>query len=146
MRNVASALLLGIACVGLTACGDAESNTVENSALAADQFDDVTMNTGSSIEAEPGVAADGSSTAAANWPSGTRIVEERGVTYRIDPDGTRVALSENESRIIVENGVRYRLDPGGARVRIDERGLVVDVERPDVDVDLPDVDVEVNRQ
>ncbi len=74
------------------------------------------------------------SAAGGNWPAGTRIVVENGTTYRIGPDGARVALGPNDSRIVVENGVRYRVDPGGARVRIDENGVAVDVAPPNVTV------------
>lgn len=67
-------------------------------------------------------------TSAGAWPQGTRIVVEDGVTYRIGPDGVRVALGPNDSRIVIEEGVRYRVDPDGTRVRIDEQGVVIDVD------------------
>jgi hypothetical protein len=66
--------------------------------------------------------------AATAWPEGARIVVEEGVTYRIDPEGSRVRLGPEESRIIVEDGVRFRVDPDGNRIRIDERGAVIDVD------------------
>nr|MDQ4088302.1 hypothetical protein [Pseudomonadota bacterium] len=66
-------------------------------------------------------------------------VQENGVTFRVNPDGTRVRLGENDVRIVEENGVRYRVDPRGTRVRIDDQGL-------DVDVDLPDVDLGINEK
>ena len=80
------------------------------------------------------------------FPKGARIVEEKGVTYRIDPDGTRVALTATDSRIVVEGGNRYRVDPDGTRVRINDDGLDIDIDGPDVDVGIndkgnPDIDV-----
>lgn len=73
-----------------------------------------------------------SATTASNWPEGSRIVVDNGVTYRVMPNGTRVELGPNDSRIVVENGIRYRVDPGGTRVRIDENGVAVDVTPPTV--------------
>lgn len=143
MKRFAFTALLGVACAGLAACGERETNRAENALAPADEFNTTATGTGdlNAVGSDPATAS-----AAASWPREARIVEENGVTYRIDPDRTRVRLGENDARIVVENGVRYRVDPGGARVRIDERGLVVDVDRPDVDVDLPDVDAEVNGQ
>jgi hypothetical protein len=67
------------------------------------------------------------------WPAGTRIVVDNGVTYRIEPGGARIALGPNDSRIVVENGTRFRVDPSGTRVRIDENGAVIDVDSADTD-------------
>ena len=121
MRRTALTLFAGAAALALAACDTAADNEAAN---AADN------------EAAAG-EGDGTATAAASWPSGARIVEEDGVTFRLDPDGSRVRLTDTDSRIVVENGVRFRVDPDGSRVRIDERGL-------DIDVDAPDVDVGVN--
>jgi hypothetical protein len=81
-------------------------------------------------------------TASADWPAGTRIVEEDGVTYRVNTDDTRVAIEDGSNRVVVENGVRYRVDGGGVRHRIDDDGI---------DLDLPaiegvDVDVGTNKK
>lgn len=60
-----------------------------------------------------------------SWPEGARIVVEDGVTYRIDPDGARIALGAEDARVEIVDGVRYRIDPGGARVRIDDQGTTI---------------------
>ena len=114
--GLASASLLGLA-----ACGD--TDTANDAAPA-----------GEAAEAENAAPTQ---TAAAAWPKGARIVEEGDVVYRIDPDGTRVVLTDTDSRIVVEDDVRFRVDPDGTRVRIDDAGL---------EVDLPDVDVGVNEK
>ncbi|HEX6375048.1 MAG TPA: hypothetical protein VFZ91_04950 [Allosphingosinicella sp.] len=123
MNKLVLATTLGAACLALAACGDADTNMADANNVAA---------TGD---------AGGSVTASA-FPKGARIVEENGVTYRVDADGTRVVLGANDSRIVVENDVRYRVDPDGTRVRIDPEGAVIDIDLPDVD--LPDVDVGIN--
>ncbi len=136
MKKLLLAASLGLA---LAACGD----TGTNDTSAADNGADAAAAGESANGAAP---AAGSQTAAATFPRGARIVEEDGVTYRIDADGTRVRLGENESRIVVDNGVRYRVDPDGSRVRIDQEGVAIDVDLPDVDVGInekgnPDIDV-----
>jgi hypothetical protein len=104
---------------------------------------------GSSYE---GSAADynaATSATASSWPEGARIVEEGGVTYRIDPGGARVRLEPSDSRIVVENGVRYRVDPGGTRVRIDDTGAIVSVGPDGVETTVPvsgNTSVTVNSQ
>ena len=87
-------------------------------------------------------------TAASGWPEGARIIEEGGVTYRIDPGGARIRLGPSDSVIVVEDGVRYRVDPGGTRVRIDDEGLAVRVDPGDVSatVNAGDTSVTVNSQ
>ena len=80
-------------------------------------------------------------TASADWPAGTRIVEEDGSVYRVDPNGTRVAIDDGSWRIVTEDGTRYRVDPAGSRVRIDERGI--DLEGVASGPDIPGVDVDV---
>ena len=119
---------LAAAALGLAACGGGE--TEANEAVADGGF-----------ETDANESA-GAATAEGSFPEGARIVEENGVTYRVDPDGTRTALGPNDARIVEENGVRYRVDPDGGRIRIDERGLAL----PGVDVDLPDVDVGINEK
>jgi hypothetical protein len=137
MNKLALVTALGASCLALAACGgDSDSNAAEagNGANAAETLG----------------PAEGNGTAAAGaFPKGARIVEEGGVTYRVDADGTRVALGPNESRIVVENDVRYRVDPDGTRVRIDPQGASIDVDLPDVDlpdVDVPDVDAGINKK
>jgi len=85
-------------------------------------------------EAETTEAATTATTASADWPKGTRIVEDGGKTYRVDPDGTRVVIDNNEWRIVTEDGKRYRVSDAGTRVRIDDDGI--DLDLSDVDVDL----------
>jgi hypothetical protein len=135
MKKLALTAALGAACLGLAACGERDADTADaNNASAAGEAD----------------AADaGGNVGATAWAKDARIVEENGVTYRIDANGTRVALGANESRIVVENGVRYRVDPDGTRVKIDPEGVAIDVDLPDVDlpdVDAPDVDVGINEK
>ena len=124
-------ILAATLCAGVAACGSNESNTANDSAAG---------------EAVNGSASASTTTqtASAAFPRGARIVEENGVTYRVNADGTRVALGPNDARIVVEDNVRYRVDPDGTRVRIGDDGLEVDVDGPDVD--LPDVDVGVNEK
>ena len=122
---------LGATSLALSACGDSGTGNGANEANAAGAEND-------SAVAEGGEAGAGGNVAGGGWAAGTRIVEENGVTFRVDPDGTRVQLGENEARIVVENGVRYRVSDGN-RVRIDERGVDVDLDGPDI----PGVDVDV---
>jgi hypothetical protein len=135
MNKLALAAALGATSLALAACGDSGSGTADSNNVAA------AGDANGAAVAEGNAAANG----AAAWSKESRIVEENGITYRVDSDGTRVALGPNESRIVVENKVRYRVDPDGSRVKIDDRGVAIDL--PDVDlpdVDLPDVDAGVN--
>jgi hypothetical protein len=137
MKKFALAAAFGAACLGLAACGGSGGDGAGgNAAAAADEA--VPPPTAEANAMASAIAADSA------FPKGARIVEEEGVTYRIDPDGTRVRLSERDSRIVVENGIRYRVDPGGGRVRIDGRGLNIDLDTPDVKI--PDVDAGINRK
>lgn len=99
-------------------------------------------------ETETGTTADaGAAGATTNWPAGSRIVVEEGVTYRVEPGGTRVRLGPDDSRIVVENGTRFRVDPDGTRFRIDEQGAVVSTTDEGVTTDVrvgDDPSVEVN--
>jgi hypothetical protein len=107
----------------LSACGDSDGDT---------EADDTAV-------VETDTADAGAATAAAdpNWPAGTRIVEEDGVTYRVNADDTRVAIEDGSYRIVVEDGVRYRVDASGTRHRIDDDGLDIDLPAVEgVDVDL----------
>ena len=135
-------VLMASVCLGLAACGDRQANTTDESATTAGNASSETATTTQSTTTQ---------TATAAFPAGARIVEERGVTYRIDPNGTRVELGPTDSRIVVDSGVRYRVDPDGTRVRIDPQGAVIDVDVPDVRVGInekgnPDVDVTTNRR
>ena len=128
MKKLALTAALGAASLALGACQERAANTADEGVTAE------------------GSADNGTATATVVFPKGARIVEEDGVTYRIDPDGTRVTLAATDSRIVVEDGVRYRVDPDGTRVRIDPQGVAIDVDLPDVDVGIndkgnPDIDV-----
>ena len=106
----------GVLAFGLTACGDADEKDANSTAMT------------NGAETEAASADNGTSGAAATasaWPEGSRIVEEGGVTYRVERTGTRVRLGPNDSRIVVAEGVRYRVDPDGTRVRIDTSGSAV---------------------
>lgn len=134
MKKLALTAALGATCLALAACGDSDTNTAD--ANVADANGSLTGDAGTTVDANAAAGATASS-----FPKGSAIVEENGVTYRVDADGTRVRLGENDSRIVVENGVRYRVDPGGARVKIDDKGIDL---TPDIDV--PDVDVGINKK
>ena len=135
MRRIALTTALGAACLSLAACGGAETDRADDNAAAA------AAETGGADAADANAAASGGTS---SFASGSRIVEENGVTYRVDPDGTRIALGENDSRIVVENGTRFRVDPDGTRVRIGPDGASIDIDTPDIDA--PDVDVGVNEK
>jgi hypothetical protein len=137
MKKLALTAVLGATCVALAACGSRDTNTAD--ANMADANASLTGEAGSATVDANNAAA--GTAAASSFPKGSAIVEEKGVTYRVDADGTRVRLGENDSRIVVDNGVRYRVDPGGARVRIDDKGIDL---TPDIDV--PDVDVGINKK
>lgn len=135
MRHFAYTAALGTACLALAACGGAETETNtgdENTAAIA-------TDTGGMEDLDANTSASGGTS---TFAPGSRIVEEDGVTYRVDRDGTRVRLGENDSRIVVDNGTRYRVDPDGTRVRIGSDGASIDVDTPDID--LPDVDAGIN--
>lgn len=132
MKRLALTTAVAVAALGLAAC-NAETTETNNVAMDGNEVTDTSADSATTT----------TTTTTSNW-QGARIVEENGVTYRVDADGTRVALGPNESRIVVEDNVRYRVDPDGTRVRIGDDGLEVDVDGPDVD--LPDVDVGVNEK
>lgn len=92
-------------------------------------------------------SASETTTASAAFPRGARIVEEDGVTFRIDPDGTRIRLGDADSRILVENDVRFRVDPDGSRVRIGPDGAEIEVDnvRADIDSDGPALELNSGR-
>ena len=124
MKKLLVSGALGVAVSALSACG---SNTDTDETVAVDT-------------ATPTATV---TTAAADWPAGTRIVEEGGATYRVDPGGTRVAIDDGSWRIVTEGDTRYRVDPAGTRVRIDDEGL--DLEGAASGPDIPGVDVDVGR-
>ncbi len=139
MKRFALIAAMGASCLAIAACSRDDS-------AANNSYDNVSATESAGAEgADANGAGAGAGAAASNaFPKGARIVEEKGVTYRIDPDGTRVALTETDSKIVIEDGKRYRVDPDGTRVRIDDRGLSIDL--PDVDVGIndkghPDIDV-----
>ena len=139
MKRFVLIAALGVASFGLAGCGDretADSNGAGNVIGAEGGAGTVT-------EGSP-VTTSATGTA---FPKGARIIEEGGVTYRVDADGTRVRLGDNESRIVLENGTRFRVDPDGSRVRISEQGLEVDLD-DDVNVrvgDNPSVEINTGR-
>ena len=105
---------------------------------ATNEADDNVSTAGDTVT----TADDGTAGATASVaPKGSRVVDEDGVTWRIDPDGNRVRLEG--VRIVTEDGVRYRVDPDGTRVRIDPEGIDIDIDTPDL---TPDVDVGINKK
>jgi hypothetical protein len=150
MNKLAWTAALGAACLGLSACG---SNADKANNSAGTGADGNGTATGTATVDGAGNGSAGSTAAAdPNWPRGTRIVEENGVSYRVNPDGTRVRLTASDARIVVDNGVRYRVRSDGTRVRIDNTGIDIDGPSiPGVDVDVGinrkgNLDVDVNTQ
>jgi hypothetical protein len=135
MTKLALAALLGASSLALAACGDkgADNKAADANATVTTEGTDAGMadTNGTTTTTTAGTA----------WPKGSRIVTEDDVTYRVDANGTRVALGPTDSHIVVENGVRYRVDPDGTRVKINDRGL--DIDLPDL---TPDVDVGTNEK
>ena len=126
MKKLFLSSMLGATALALAACGD--NDAASDEPVAVD-----------TATADATVA--GTTSAAADWPAGTRIVEEGGVTYRVDPAGARVAIDDGSWRIVTEDEVRYRVDPGGTRVRIDDEGI--DLRGAASGPDIPGVDVDV---
>jgi hypothetical protein len=127
MKKLILSGALGAAALLVSACGD---NDVDTAA------DDTAAVTDAAATGTPAAT-----TASSDWPSGTRIVEEGGVTYRVDPAGTRVAIDDNSWRIVTDQDTRYRVDPAGTRIRIDDEGL--DLSGAASGPDIPGVDVDV---
>jgi hypothetical protein len=128
MKRLIFAGALSALALTVSACGD---NDADDTATADD----------TSAMADSTAAGGAATTASADWPKGTRIVEEKGVTYRVDPGGTRVAIDDGSWRIVTEDGTRYRVDPAGTRIRIDDEGG--DIEGIASGPDIPGVDVDV---
>ena len=125
MKKLILSSAVGAAALLVSACGgDADTAADDTAAVVDDTATDAAA-----------------TTASADWPAGTRIVEEGDVTYRVDPAGTRVAIDDNSWRIVTDNGTRYRVDPAGARIRIDDEGL--DLSGAASGPDIPGVDVDV---
>ena len=123
MKNLILSSALGGVALLLSACGDTDADTAA---------DDTTV-----VETDTADTAATTAAADPNWPAGTRIVEEDGVTYRVNTDDTRVAIEDGSYRVVVEDGVRYRVDGSGTRHRIDDYGLDIDLPAVEgVDVDL----------
>lgn len=146
MKKIALTAALGAACLGLAAC-----NQTDNANNSADANGMTTEGTAGMETDNGGAGMTGNTTTTttttSTFPKGASIVEENGVTYRVDADGTRVKLGANDSRIVVEKGVRYRVDPDGSRVRIDPKGVSIDVPGVNVpDLTPDDVDVGVNKK
>jgi hypothetical protein len=139
MKKLALIAALGASCLAIAACSR------DDSAAANESLDNVSA--GESMGSVEGAEMNGTGAAGNSaFPKGARIVEEKGVTYRVNADGSRVALSATDSKIVSEGGKRYRVDPDGTRVRIDNDGLGIDIDAPDVDLGInskgnPDLDV-----
>lgn len=129
MKKLFVTATFGAVFLGLAGCDANDGDTAAQNEMSAE---DDTME--STPDQAGTISSAGNATASGSFPEGARIVEENGVTYRVDAGGARVRLGENDSRIVVEDDVRYRVDPGGSRVRIGEDGVVIDVDTPDVDV------------
>jgi hypothetical protein len=141
MKQFVFTASIAAACLALGACGGGSETNTADANVASDTGVVTEMENGG--DNASGAAAAGAS-ASATFPRGARIVEEGGVTYRVDADGTRVRLGDSDARIVVENGVRYRVDPGGTRVRINPEGAAIDIDLPDIDA--PDVDIGINNK
>jgi hypothetical protein len=128
MKKLILSSALGAAVMLGAACGDgaddATVDTAETDAMAGSAMADAGAN--------------------ADWPAGTRIVEEDGVTYRVNADGTRVELTSGDWRIVTEGEDRYRVRDDGTRIRIDEDGLDLDGVASGPDIPGVDVDVGTN--
>jgi hypothetical protein len=137
MKTLLLTAALGASCLALAGCGDRGTATADSNNSAA-----ATAGTEGAAGAEGNTTTSTTTTTTAStWPKGARIVEENGVTYRVDADGTRVALGPTDSKIVVDNGVRYRVDSSGTRVKINDKGI--DIDLPDL---TPDVDVGTNEK
>lgn len=138
MNRFVLAAAFGVTAIALVGCADNGDAADENVATTVD-----------STALENGDTADTAETASAsgNFPQGGRVVVEDGVTFRIDPDGTRVRLGPGDSRIVVEDDIRYRVDPDGTRVRIGPDGAQIEVDG-DVDASVdssgPSLEVKTN--
>ena len=134
MKKLILASALGASVLMLSACGDSADDATADAEADAAAADAAAVD----------VAAAGAAAEDPNWPSGTRIVEEGGTTYRVNADGSRVELADTDWRIVTEGETRYRVNPSGTRVEIDEEGLDLDGVASGPDVPGVDVDVGTN--
>ena len=125
MKKLILTSAIGALALALSACGD---NDADTDASADDTAAVDTADT----------SADAAATASAgDWPKGTAIVEEGGTTYRVDPGGSRVAITDDSFRVVTKDGVRYRVDASGTGHKIDDDGVDLDLPAvPGIDVDL----------
>ena len=123
MKKLILSSAIGALALTLSACGD---NDADDAATA----DETTA-------AVDTTAAPAATTADADWPSGTRIVEEGGKTYRVNTDSSRVEIEPGGYRIATVDGVRYRVDASGTGHRIDDNGVDIDLPAVEgIDIDL----------
>ena len=100
MKNLILSSALGGVALLLSACGDTDADTAA---------DDTTV-----VETDTADTAATTAAADPNWPAGTRIVEEDGVTYGVDVDlGTN--QSGNLDLDISTDGTDASNDRGGDR-------------------------------
>lgn len=121
MKKLLFTAALGPVALLLSACGDndADAPEADTAVVETDTADTTTA------AADP------------NWPAGSRIVEEDGVTYRVNADDTRVKIEDGSYRVVTEGGKRFRVDASGTRHPIDDDGIDVDLPAVEgVDVDL----------
>lgn len=120
MRKLTLTVMAGSA-LALAACG---GNKAANNTAAMNSANTMSANSAAPMTPAANASTNAGATAAAGaWPADSRIVEEGGVTYRVDANGTRTRLTASDSRIVTERGVRYRVDPDGSRVRISPEGV-----------------------
>ena len=124
MKKLILTSALGALALTLAACGDNDADdtaTADETAAAVDTVDTAPADT----------------TADADWPKGTRIVEEGGKTYRVNTDNTRVEIPAGGFRVVTVDGVRYRVDASGTGHRIDDEGVDLDLPAVEgIDIDL----------
>jgi hypothetical protein len=116
MKKLAAASAFALV-FALSACGDANDDAADTTVLDTDT---------APAARDVGTAGAGT-TASSDWPEGSRIVEENGVTYRVESGGTRVQLEPGSARIVTEGSKRYRVDATGTRVEIDPNGTAIKI-------------------
>ena len=107
MKKLIMSGALGAAVLLVSACGD-DADTAEDTAVV-----------------EETETADAATTASADWPAGTRIVEESGTFVRINPDNTRVVLGDDEANAAaVNDGMDHALVATMAAIGEPRRGVL----------------------